>query len=106
LRNLQKKHFDTRFLKMNVENAPFLVTKLKVQVLPCVLAFLNGVGVDRIVGFEGLGYTPDTFTTRDLEARLLSSGVLQRAKAQGNAEVRFGAKVTLKEESDDDDDWD
>jgi hypothetical protein len=69
---------------MNVENAPFLVTKLKIQVLPCVLSFIDGVSVDRIVGFEGLGYTPDTFTTKDLEGRLLTSGVIQRAKATDN----------------------
>lgn len=104
--NLAKKHFDTRFLKMNVENAPFLVTKLKVQVLPCVLAFVNGVSVDRIVGFEGLGYTQDTFTTKDLEARLLRSGVIQRAKATEDAGVRLSAKAAKKEDSDDGDDWD
>jgi thioredoxin-like negative regulator of GroEL len=90
---------------MNVENAPFLVTKLKVQVLPCVIAFVNGVTVDRIVGFEGLGYTQDTFTTKDLEARLLTSGVIQRAKTTENAGVKFGV-TKKKEESDDDDDWD
>jgi len=90
---------------MKVENAPFLVTKLKVQVLPCVLAFVNGVSVDRIVGFEGLGYTQDTFTTKDLEARLLNSGVIQRAKATGDAGgIRPGVKAP-KEESDDEE-WD
>jgi hypothetical protein len=92
---------------MNVENAPFLVTKLKVQVLPCVLAFVNGVSVDRIVGFEGLGYTPDTFTTKDLEARLLTSGVIQRAKTTGDAGgVKWGVKAPKKDDSDDGDDWD
>ncbi|KAH8598061.1 thioredoxin-like protein [Bisporella sp. PMI_857] len=107
LESLAKKHFDTRFLKMNVDNAPFLVTKLKVQVLPCVIAFVNGVSVDRIIGFEGLGYTQDTFTTQDLEARLLSSGVVQRAKAIDDAGVRFGVKKANQEESnEDDDDWD
>lgn len=86
---------------MNVENAPFLVTKLKVQVLPCVLSFIDGISVDRIVGFEGLGYTPDNFTTRDLEARLLASGVVQRAKATDNGGEKLGMKV-LQEDSDDD----
>jgi thioredoxin-like negative regulator of GroEL len=107
---LAKKHFDTRFLKMNVENAPFLVTKLKIQVLPCVLAFIDGVSVDRIVGFEGLGYTQDTFTTKDLEARLLASGVVQRAKAMEDAGTGSSTawQAEKKEESDDDDDddWD
>jgi hypothetical protein len=88
---------------MNVENAPFLVTKLKVQVLPCVLAFVNGVGVDRIVGFEGLGYTQDTFTTMDLEARLLAAGVVQRAKAVGDAGI--GSFKAQRKEDSDDDDW-
>jgi hypothetical protein len=92
---------------MNVENAPFLVTKLKIQVLPCVLAFVNGVSVDRIVGFEGLGYTQDTFRTKDLEGRLLSSGVIQRAKATGDAgAAQWGVKAPKKDESEDDDEWD
>lgn len=89
---------------MNVDNAPFLVVKLKVQVLPCVLAFVNGVSVDRIVGFEGIGYTQDTFKTKDLEARLLASGVVQRAKA-GDTNIKFGVKKTERVESEDDDDW-
>ncbi len=90
---------------MNVENAPFLVTKLKIQVLPCVLSFIEGVSVDRIVGFEGLGYTPDTFTTKDLEGRLLTSGVIQRAKAADYGGIKYGAKVVQKEDSDNDE-WD
>lgn len=90
---------------MNVENAPFLVTKLKIQVLPCVLAFIDGVSVDRIVGFEGLGYMPDNFTTQDLEARLLASGVVQRAKATDNGGMKFDTKAVQKDESDDDE-WD
>jgi hypothetical protein len=102
---LAKKHLDTRFLKINVENAPFLVTKLKVQVLPCVIAFIDGVTVDRIIGFEGLGYAPDNFTTKDLEARLLSSGVILRAKVASNASIRFEAKAIKKDDSDGDD-WD
>jgi hypothetical protein len=102
---LAKKHFDTRFIKVNVDNAPFLVVKLKVQVLPCVLCFIDGVGVDRIVGFEGLSYTQDTFKTPDLEARLLGSGVVQRAKQQGDAGVKWGVKKQEKEDSDHDD-WD
>jgi thioredoxin-like negative regulator of GroEL len=90
---------------MNVENAPFLVTKLKIQVLPCVLSFIDGVSVDRIVGFEGLGYTPDSFTTKDLESRLLASGVIQRSKAAGNNSIKYGVKAARKEDSDDDE-WD
>lgn len=80
------------------------------QVLPCVLAFIDGISVDRIVGFEGLGRSADMFTTRDLEARLLRANVLARAKianedgsqyAQTGGKTKNAAKV-----EDDDDDWD
>ena len=92
---------------MDVENAPCLVTKLKIQVLPSVMAFVDGVSVDRIVRFEGLGYTQDTFTTNDLEARLLAAGVIQRPKATGDAgAVNWGVKAPKQDESDDDDEWD
>ena len=30
-----------------MDNVPFLVVSLKVQVLPCILAFIDGIGVDR-----------------------------------------------------------
>lgn len=83
-----------------MENAPFLVVKLKVQVLPCVLAFIDGANVDRIIGFEGIGYTENTFKTSDLEARLLSSAVIQRAKTT----TKFGVKKAARNEYSDDDD--
>ncbi|KAF2151196.1 thioredoxin-like protein [Myriangium duriaei CBS 260.36] len=105
LESLAPKHFDTRFLSINVDNAPFLVAKLKIQVLPCVIAFVDGIAVDRIIGFEGLGKRPDSFTLQDLEARLLQSGVLVRAKVTAGDEGRItGRKQAVQDE--DDDDWD
>lgn len=104
---LAPKHFDTRFVRIDVESAPFLVAKLKIQVLPCVICFVDGVGCDRIVGFEGLGRNPDSFSVLELEARLLKAGVLVRAKMLEEDEVRnarSGRKQVVEE--DDDDDWD
>ncbi|TKA79170.1 hypothetical protein B0A55_03488 [Friedmanniomyces simplex] len=83
---LAEKHFDTRFVSINVENAPFLVVKLGIQVLPCVISFKNAVSVDRIVGFEGIGLKADSFTVGELEARLVGCGVLVRAKMVGGDE--------------------
>jgi len=108
LESLATTHTDTRFLSISVDNCPFLVTKLAIKILPCVLCFIKGVSVDRIVGFEGLGYTPDTFTTKDLETRLLSSGVLLRAKGSG---TKWSVGKKEREEKgrqvdEDDDDWD
>lgn len=39
---LAAKYFDTLFLKAEVSNVPFLVAKMQVQVLPCVVGFVNG----------------------------------------------------------------
>jgi hypothetical protein len=46
---------DVRFARVDVKDCPFLVEKLGVRVLPCVIGFIEGQGVGRIVGFEGLG---------------------------------------------------
>lgn len=101
------KHFDTRFLSINVDNAPFLVVKLKIQVLPCVLSFIDGVSTDRIIGFEGIGYKPDSFTLQELEARLLHAKVLVRSKMVDEDEHRSGAVRSAKvTEEYDDDEWD
>lgn len=105
LRVLAEKHFDTRFVSINVENAPFLVVKLGIKVLPCVIAFKESVSADRIIGFEGVGYKPDSITVSELEARLLSSGVLVRAKMTENDDRRRIRKQVEKE-VEDDDDWD
>ncbi|TQS36640.1 hypothetical protein Golomagni_02906 [Golovinomyces magnicellulatus] len=71
LEALASRHYGTRFAKIYVENSPFLVMKMCIK------------NVDRIVGFEGLGDTPDSFTTDDLEQRLMSSGIIQRNKVEG-----------------------
>ncbi|KAF2115050.1 thioredoxin-like protein [Lophiotrema nucula] len=107
LESLAPAHYEARLLRINVDNCPFLVTRLKVQVLPCVIAFIDGVGVDRIIGFEGLGRTPDNFTTRDLEARLIRANVLERTKVTKEDEMRAAAqRKRSKVEDEDDDDWD
>ena len=73
--------------------------------LPCVLAFVNGVSKDRIVGFEGLGYSGNSFTAKDLEARLLGVGVLAREKNWGE-EIKGTSGRREDKVNDDDDDWD
>ena len=41
------RHFSTKFIRINVKVAPFFVEKLKVQILPCIIVFVNGISVDR-----------------------------------------------------------
>ena len=107
-------HLQTKFLKINVEHAPFLVTKLNIKVLPCVIAFVDGVSADRVVGFEGLGYSEDTFKTKDLETRLVAAGVLEIGEGMGIDGSKGGERSAYRKQQDDDvrhvddddDDWD
>jgi thioredoxin-like negative regulator of GroEL len=74
LERLAKKHTDTRFVRVDVENVPFLVTKMEIQVLPCIVSFIDGAGVDRLLGFEGVA-EQDNFPTWALEKRLALASI-------------------------------
>ena len=112
LRIIAEQHLEARVVRINVENAPFLVTKMCVKVLPCVIAFVDGVSVDRVVGFEGLGYSQDTFGTEDLEWRLVGAGVLDKtggigASDGGKRVVDEQDEETMaREDKEGEDDWD
>lgn len=83
-----------------------------------MISFIKGQTVDRIIGFEGLGFKQDTFTAKDLETRLLGCGVILRAKGGledvsvksgekgngGSGAIRFGVKKATNDDSDDE--WD
>lgn len=67
-------HPETTFLKIWVLSSPFLVEKLGIKVLPCLVTFGAKAKVkDQIVGFEDLGNS-DGFTTKTLEWRLAQGG--------------------------------
>lgn len=104
LQILAQRHIHTRFIKINVDNVPFLVTKLQIQVLPCVMPFVNGIGKERILGFEGLG--GDDFSTGALEMVLRKSGVIKNLR--GDADLQGTRKSIMgfadKEEEYDSDD--
>ncbi|KAG7096827.1 hypothetical protein E1B28_004236 [Marasmius oreades] len=91
-------YFNTRFSRVFVENVPWLVERLSIKVLPCVVCFVKGVTKDRLVGFDELGNN-DGFTTPTLEMRLAVSGVIQKSN---NAAKNLMYKVA----SQDDDDFD
>lgn len=77
---LAPRHFRTRFVRVFVENVPWLVEKLNIKVLPCVICFVRGVSKDKIIGFEELG-NDDGFKTATLELRLTQSGVIDKPEA-------------------------
>lgn len=75
-KTLAQRHKNTRFVKVDVEDVPFLVERMEIKVLPCLVMFISGVGVDRLLGFEGVS-EKDGFSTYTLEKRLaLSSKTL------------------------------
>ncbi|KAI9371112.1 thioredoxin-like protein [Aspergillus egyptiacus] len=130
IRALSARHQDVRFARVDVRDAPFVVEKLKIRVLPCVIGFKDGIGVERVVGFEGLGARGfdggDGFSTAALEKRLLGKGILSQARfkdgdddgSEGESNesdddirgrrrgIRTGNTWAAKDTDGDDDDWD
>ncbi|GAA5891167.1 hypothetical protein JCM6882_006445 [Rhodosporidiobolus microsporus] len=78
LEKLAAKHVDVLFVKADVANVPFLVTKLEVKVLPCVIGFVDGVSKFKLVGFEELE-GGDNFNTSSLEIGMIQCGVLTKS---------------------------
>ncbi|TSL16124.1 Thioredoxin domain-containing protein 9 [Bagarius yarrelli] len=72
---MAKKHLETKFIKLNVEKAPFLSERLRIKVLPTLALVKDGKTRDYIVGFTDLGNT-DEFSTEMLEWRLGCSDII------------------------------
>lgn len=72
---LAKKHVETKFIKLNVEKAPFLSERLRIKVIPTLALLIDGKTKDYVVGFTDLGNT-DEFSTEMLEWRLGCTDVI------------------------------
>ncbi|XP_056692879.1 thioredoxin domain-containing protein PLP3B-like isoform X2 [Spinacia oleracea] len=79
LKALAPKYLDTKFLKLDAENAPFFISKLGIKTLPCVILFRKGIAGDRLVGFQDVGGRDD-FPTRRLENLLIKKGMIRIRK--------------------------
>ncbi|GAV87777.1 Thioredoxin domain-containing protein [Cephalotus follicularis] len=79
LKALSAKHIDTKFIRMDAENAPFFVAKLQIKTLPCIILFRKGIAVDRLVGFQALG-EKDDFATKKLEVLLIKKGIISEKR--------------------------
>ncbi|CAG8392361.1 unnamed protein product [Penicillium salamii] len=131
LGELASVHFEVSFARVDVRNTPFIAEKLGIRVLPCVIGFKDGVGADRVVGFEGLearGFDGvEGFDVRVLEKRLMVKGILTsvkigsgdddddlREESDEEAEMGRGKKRGIRSANprvrnrgdDDDGDWD
>lgn len=64
-----------RIMQVPAQEAPFLVTRLSIRVLPCVVVIRGAALVDRILGFDGIGEAdkPETWTPSALLKRISES---------------------------------
>nr|XP_020759772.1 thioredoxin domain-containing protein 9 isoform X2 [Odocoileus virginianus texanus] len=97
---LSKKHLETKFLKLNVEKAPFLCERLRIKVIPTLALVKDGKTQDFVVGFSDLGNTDD-FTTETLEWRLGCADILNYSgnlmEPPFQSQKKFGTNFTKLE---------
>ncbi|XP_013141658.1 PREDICTED: thioredoxin domain-containing protein 9 [Papilio polytes] len=113
LHTLAKKHVETRFVKLDVERAPFLTGRLKIRVLPTIGLVKENKTKDFIVGFTDLGNCDD-FTTEVLEWRIARAEVIEYsgdllvppAEARRQRALTVHTKKTIREKHDSDSDLD
>lgn len=100
LRKIARVHTEARFIYLDAEKTPFFVEKLQIQMLPSIICFVDGVAVDRIVGFSELG-NKDDFPTLALTRRLINGGILiaKNTSEKGQTIIKRG-----KDDSDSGDD--
>jgi hypothetical protein len=72
---IARKHVETKFVKLNVERAPFMVERLHIKTLPTMVLMIDNIVKDKIIGFTDLG-NHDEFSTEMLEWRLARGGVI------------------------------
>ncbi|CEQ38844.1 SPOSA6832_00301, partial [Sporobolomyces salmonicolor] len=97
LEKLAAKHIDTLFVKADVANVPFLVTKLGVKVLPCVIGFVDGVSKMKLVGFDELE-GGDDFSTSTLEIGMVHCGVLNKNPGSTSASLSSIIRTSARQD--------
>lgn len=103
-KHAEQQDADVAFARVDVKDAPFVVEKLGVRVLPCVIGFVKGVVKGRVTGFEGLcwdGRENSTAVTRSLEEAIVGWSVLSKRFLLGHHD-----EDESDEEGGDDDDGD
>ena len=111
---------DVAFGRIDVRNAPFVVEKLGIRVLPALVGFVKGIVKGRVTGFEGVtwgGREDGPAVTSILEDKIVEWTVLKKKlldevdedeadeRLDKSEYQRRGIKGR-KHEVDDDDDWD
>lgn len=102
LRIFAEKHLPIRVVAIEAHNAPFLVSKLRVKVLPLVVAYRLGQEKCRLVGFEAIGGSEHAASLATLESFLLGHGVIARTTTNAASVHKRPSRADTE---DSDDDW-
>ncbi|XP_046976122.1 thioredoxin domain-containing protein 9 [Vanessa cardui] len=113
LRLLARRHLETRFVKLDVERAPFLTGRLKIRVIPTIGLVKANKTKDFIVGFTDLGGRDD-FSTEMLEWRIARADVIEYSgdllvpptEAKKQRALQIQSKKTIRGPADSDSDLD
>ncbi|CAE8645498.1 unnamed protein product, partial [Polarella glacialis] len=76
LRQLCQKHWETRFVKINAEKAPYLAEKLHIWCLPSLVLCIDGKTEHTTIGFSEFE-SGDECTTEELEVHLAKYQVIK-----------------------------
>merc|ERR1712183_1261304 len=76
LKKLAEQHLETKFIKLDVEKAPFLTGRFKIKVIPTLGIVKDGETKGFLVGFQEFGNCDD-FTTEMLEWRLAVAEIIK-----------------------------
>lgn len=102
LKTIVQYHKEALIVKIDAEKCPFFVAKLQIQMLPTIISFIDGIAVDRVIGFEELGGN-DEFPTIILTRRLIAGGCLlsKNDKEAGKIKINKGKRQRNDDYSDD-----
>jgi len=76
LRALAQKHWQTRFVKINAEKAPYLAERLHIWCLPSLVLCKDGKTEHTVVGFSPFK-SGEEVTTQELEEHIAQFGVIE-----------------------------
>jgi len=100
LQKLASRHTETKFIKIDAEKTPFFTAKLLIQTIPTTVCFFDGVGREKIIGFDGLMDTmpegrEDEWPTITLARLLGATGVIDNDKIVDDDGIEAAAKARM-----------
>jgi hypothetical protein len=101
LNKLAQRHLETKFVKIDAEKTPFFTAKLLIQTIPTVVFFFDGVGRQKIIGFDGLSDglpddKVDEWPTIKLARLMGSAGIIDNDKIVDDDGIEAAQKARFE----------